>query len=59
MKPRIEDQEHHIRRERLCIDGPDDAVLYFYLSDGSSPPATKSKDVDLVYHRRISWQDSS
>ena len=56
MKPRIEEQEHHIRRERLHIDGPDDAIPYFYLSDGSSPPATKSKDVDLTYHSRISWQ---
>ena len=59
MKPSIEEQEHHIRRERLHIDGPDDAIPYFYLGDGSSPPATKSKDVDLTYHRRILWKDCS
>ena len=54
----IEEKTHHIHRERFYIEGPDGMVAYFQIG-AKGWFAKKSKDVDLTYHSRISWQDGS
>ena len=51
----IEEKEHHIRRERFYTEGPDGMVAYFQIGE-EDYDAKKSKDVDLTYHSRVSWQ---
>ena len=53
----IEENKHHIRRQRYYVEAADGMEAFFDMGYWSEDvQANKSNDVDMVYHSRISWQ---
>ena len=55
---RIEEKEHHIRRERFYVKGANGRITHFMMR-GDLVPATKSNDVDLVCYRYFDQNSDS